>query len=49
MRIYQTKLHFYSLQLSSFGEPVPTSASTFCSWLTEVEPDVVFSAVEEIT
>ncbi|KAF4091003.1 hypothetical protein AMELA_G00032120 [Ameiurus melas] len=40
--IRQTRLHFSSLQLSSFGEPVPNTASDFCSWLTEVEPDVVF-------
>ena len=33
---------FSSLHLSSFGEPVPTGVSAFCSWLTEVKPDVVF-------
>ena len=32
---------FASLQLSSFGEPVTTTASAFGSWLTEVEPNVV--------
>ena len=42
IEIHQTRLNFSSLQLSSFGEPVPTAASAFCSWLTEVEPNVVF-------
>lgn len=39
--IHQTRLCFFSPQLSSFGEPEPGAASDFCSWLTGVEPDVV--------
>lgn len=37
----QTGVHFSSLQLSSVGEPVPDTASHFCSWLKEAEHDVV--------
>ena len=40
IKIHQTRPRFSSLQLSSFGEPVPTAASAFCSWLTEVESNV---------
>lgn len=32
---------FFS-SLSSLGEPLPTAASDFCSWLTGLKPDIVF-------
>ena len=38
LEIHETRLHFSSLQVSSFGDPVPTGASAFWSWLTEEEP-----------
>ena len=41
IQIHQTRIHFSIFQLSSFNEPVPTSASDICSWLTGLEPDVV--------
>lgn len=34
--------HFSNLQLSSFGDSVPTIASDSCSWLRGLETDVVF-------
>ena len=43
--IHQTRLRFSSFQRSSFGEPVPTAASAFCSWLTEAWNPTWSSAV----
>lgn len=34
-------LYFTFKKMHKFDEPVPTAASAFCSWLTEVEPDAV--------
>lgn len=34
-------MFFFCLNLSRFGEPVPTVASAFCSWLREAETDMV--------
>lgn len=37
------KLSFLPVFINySFGEPGPTAPSTLCSWLKQVEPDVVF-------
>lgn len=43
IRIHQTRLRFSSLQLSSCGDSVPTSASAMSSWLSAVGLKVVFS------
>lgn len=40
--INQTRLRFCTLQLSSFCDPAPTAASSFCPWPTEAEPDLLF-------